>query len=71
MVDVASMSTLTLVSKSMVSGSMSVSIGDAESTAMADDEPSNLVGVERSAMDGEGANESVDPDPVVPMVGAN
>jgi hypothetical protein len=27
--------------------------------------------VERSAMVGEGAGESVDPDPVVPMVGAN
>jgi hypothetical protein len=39
--------------------------------AMADDEPSNLVGVERSAMGGEGAGESVDPDPFIPTVGAN
>jgi hypothetical protein len=48
-----------------------MSINDAESTAIADVEPSNLVGVERSAMVGEGAGESVDPDPVIPMVGAN
>jgi hypothetical protein len=39
--------------------------------AIADDEPSNLVGVERSAMVGEGAGKSIDPDPIVPMVGAN
>jgi hypothetical protein len=39
--------------------------------AIADDEPSNLVGVERLAMVGEGAGESIDPDPVVPTVGAN
>jgi hypothetical protein len=38
---------------------------------MADDEPSNLVDVVRLAMVGEGASESVDPDPVVPTVGAN
>jgi hypothetical protein len=38
---------------------------------MADDEPSNLVHVERLAMGGEGAGEFVDPDPVVPTVGAN
>jgi hypothetical protein len=51
--------------------SMSMAIGDAESTVVADDEPSILVGVERSAMVGERAGESVDLDPVVPMVGAN
>jgi hypothetical protein len=62
---------LTLVSKLMVSGSMLVSIGDAGSTGIADDEPSNLVIVEGSAMVVEGADESVDPDPVVPTVGAN
>jgi hypothetical protein len=39
--------------------------------AMADDEPSNLVGVEGSVIFGEGASESIDPDPVVPTVGAN
>jgi hypothetical protein len=66
-----SMSMLALVSKSMVSGSMLMSNGDAESTAIADDEPSNLVGVERLAMLGEGAGESVDPDPVVPTDGTN
>jgi hypothetical protein len=38
---------------------------------MADDEPSNLVDVVRLAMVGEGVGESVDPDPVVPTVGAN
>jgi hypothetical protein len=38
---------------------------------MADDEPSNLVDVVRLAMVGEEAGESVDPDPVVPTVGAN
>jgi hypothetical protein len=46
-------------------------IGGAESTAIADDEPSTLVGVVRSAMVGEGASESIDLDPVVPTVGAN
>jgi hypothetical protein len=55
----------------MVSGSMLMSNGDAESTAIADDEPSNLVGMERLPVVGEGAGESVDPDPVVPTVGAN
>jgi hypothetical protein len=67
--DAVSMSMLALVSKLVVSESMSIS--NAESMAIADDEPSNLVGVERSAMVGEGAGESVDPDPVVPTVGAN
>jgi hypothetical protein len=38
---------------------------------IADDEPSNLVGVVRSSMVGEGADESVDPDPVVPTDDAN
>jgi hypothetical protein len=38
---------------------------------MADDGPSNLVDVVRLLMVGEGVGESVDPDPVVPMVGAN
>jgi hypothetical protein len=51
--------------------SMSMSNGDAESTAMADNEQSNLVDVVRLAMVGEGAGESVDPDPVLPTVGAN
>jgi hypothetical protein len=71
MVDEVSVSMPVSVSKMTVSGSMLMSIGDAESTAIADDEPSNFVGVERSAMVGEGAGESVDPDPIVPMVGAN
>jgi hypothetical protein len=48
-----------------------MSNGDAESTAMADDEPSNLVDAVRLSMIGEGASESVDLDPVVPTVGAN
>jgi hypothetical protein len=38
---------------------------------MANDDPSNLVDVVRLAMVGEGAGESIDPDPVVPTVGAN
>jgi hypothetical protein len=38
---------------------------------MADDEPSNLIDAMRFAIVGEGASESVDPDPVVPTVGAN
>jgi hypothetical protein len=48
-----------------------MSIGDIESMAIAEVEPSNLVGVERSVMVGEGAGESIDPDPVVSTVGAN
>jgi hypothetical protein len=38
---------------------------------MADDGPSNLVDAMRLAMFDEGADESVDPDLVVPTVGAN
>jgi hypothetical protein len=64
-----SMSILSLVLKLMVSGSMSN--GDAESMTMADDEPSNLVDAVRLAVVDEGAGESIDPDPVVPTVGAN
>jgi hypothetical protein len=70
-VDAVSTSMLVLMSKLVVGESMSMSIGGAESTAIADDEPSTLVGMERSTMVGEGAGESVDPDPVVPTVGAN
>jgi hypothetical protein len=66
-----SMSMLVLMSKLVAVESMSMPIHGAESTAIADDESSILVGVERSAMAGEGAGESVDPDPVVPTVGAN
>jgi hypothetical protein len=50
---------------------VSMSNDDAESIAVADVEPSNLVDVVRLAMVGEGAGESIDPDPIVPMVGAN
>jgi hypothetical protein len=55
-------------------------VGDAESTVGVGDELSTLVGavelVEvvdagRSMVVGEGAGEFVDPDPVVPTVGAN
>jgi hypothetical protein len=70
-VDVVSTLMLVLMSKLVVDESISMSIGGAESMAIDDDEPLTLVGVERSAMVGEGAGESVDPDPVVPMVGAN
>jgi hypothetical protein len=38
---------------------------------MADAGPPNLVDAMRLSMIGEGAGESVDPDPVVPTVGAN
>jgi hypothetical protein len=51
--------------------SMSMAVGDVESTIVFGDEPSTLVDVNRSAMVGEGAGKSIDPDPVVPMVGAN
>jgi hypothetical protein len=70
-VDAVSTSMLVLMSKLVVGESMSMPIGGAESTAIADDEPSTRVGVERSAMVGEGAGESVDPDLIVPTVGAN
>jgi hypothetical protein len=70
-VDAVSMSMLVLMSMLVVSESMSMSTGGAESTAIADVEPSTLVGVERSVMVGEGAGKSIDPDPVVPTVGAN
>jgi uncharacterized membrane protein len=66
-----SMSILTLVSRLVVSGLVSMSNGDAESAAMADDEPSNLVDAVRLVVVDEGAGESVDPDPIVPTVGAN
>jgi hypothetical protein len=59
------------MSKSVVDEAMLMSVVGAESKAVADDEPSNLVGVVRSAMVGERAGESVDPDPVVPTIGAN
>jgi hypothetical protein len=38
---------------------------------MADVEPSILVDAVKLAVVDEGAGESIDPDPVVPMVGAN
>jgi hypothetical protein len=69
------------MSMSMVDDAMSMSMtGDAESTTVAGDEPSILVDAGelmeaidagRSMVVGEGAGKSVDPDPVVPMVGAN
>jgi hypothetical protein len=55
-------------------------MGDAESTAIAGDEPTTLgdagesmetFDAGESTMVGEGAGESVDLDPVVPTVGAN
>jgi hypothetical protein len=65
----------------MVGEAMSMSmVGDAESTAVAGDEPTTLgdadelmetINAGESMMVGEGAGESVDPDPIVPMVGAN
>jgi hypothetical protein len=57
---------------SMADDVMSMSMADdAESVAIVDDEPSTLVDAGRSVVVGEGASESVDPDPVVPTVGAN
>jgi hypothetical protein len=70
-VDAVSTSMLVLMSKLVVSESMSMSIGGAESMAIADDELSTLVGAERLAMVGEGVGESVDPDPVIPTDSAN
>jgi hypothetical protein len=64
----------------MVGEAMSMSMGDAESTAVAVDEPTTLgetnelmetIDAGESMMIGEGDGESVDPDPVVPTVGAN
>jgi hypothetical protein len=56
----------------MVGDVISMSMaGDAELIAVASDEPSILVDASRSVLVGEGAGESVDPDPVIPMVGAN
>jgi hypothetical protein len=55
-------------------------MGDAESMMVAGDEPMTLgnadelmetVDAGESIMVGEGASESVDPDPVIPTVGAN
>jgi hypothetical protein len=57
-----------------------MSMGDVESMAVAGDEPTMLgdadelmeiVDAGESTMVGEGAVESVDPDPIVPTVGAN
>jgi hypothetical protein len=61
------------VSMSMADNAMSMSmvVGDAELTAVAGDELSILVDAGRSVMVGEGAGESVDPDPIVPIVSAN
>jgi hypothetical protein len=79
--DVASMSVDTVVSMmvgdvvsmSMVDDvmSMSMAVGDAESMSVVGDEPSILVDASSLVIVGEGASESVDPDPVVPMVGAH
>jgi hypothetical protein len=64
----------------MVGEAVSMSMGDAESTAVAGDEPTMLgaadesmeiVDAGKSMMVGEGASKSVDPDPVVPTVDAN
>jgi hypothetical protein len=44
---------------------------DAESTVVVGDEPSILVDAGRLVMVGEGASKSVDPDPIIPMTGAN
>jgi hypothetical protein len=61
-------------------GGMSMAIGDAESMSVDDDVMSMSIAggesmatgdADESMMTGEGAGESVDPDPVVPMVGAN
>jgi hypothetical protein len=55
-------------------------VGDAESTAVAGDEPMTLgdademmetIDAGESMMVGEGAGESIDPDPFIPTIGAN
>jgi hypothetical protein len=66
---------------SMVAGGgMSLAIGNAESMSIDDDGMSMLIAggesmatgyADESMMTGEGAGESVDPDPIVPTVGAN
>jgi hypothetical protein len=64
----------------MVGEAVSMSMGNAESMAGAGDEPATvgdtdelmeIVDAGESAMVGEGAGESIDPDPVIPTVGAN
>jgi uncharacterized protein YbcI len=64
-----------VVSMSMADDAMLVSmpmvVDGAELTVVAGDEPSILVDASRSVMVGEGAGESVDPDPIDPTVGAN
>jgi hypothetical protein len=51
--------------------SMPMADDGAESMAVAGDEPSILVDASRSVMVGEGASETIDPDPIDPTVGAN
>jgi hypothetical protein len=48
-----------------------MSSGDVESMVVADAGPPNPVDAMRLSMMGEGAGESVDPDPYVPTGGAN
>jgi hypothetical protein len=62
---VGAVSTSMPMSISVVGEAMLMSMDGVESMAVADDEPSNLVGVARSGKVGEGAGEFVDPDPVV------
>jgi hypothetical protein len=62
---VCAVSTSMPMSMSVVGEAMLMLMDGAESMAVADDEPSNLVGVARLGKVGEGAGEYVDPDPVV------
>jgi hypothetical protein len=66
MAELVSISSLTWTSMAE-----SMSSGDIESTVMADAGPPNHVDAMRLSMMGEGGSESIDPDPVVPTVGAN
>jgi hypothetical protein len=77
---VVSMSMVGEVVSTMVGEAVSMSMGDAESMVVAGDEPTMLgdadelmeiVDAGESMMVGEGAGESIDPDPVIPTVGAN
>jgi hypothetical protein len=69
--DVMSMSMVgEVMSMSMVGEAMSMA-SEAIWTTVVGDEPAILVDAGRSVVVGEGAGESIDPDPIIPMVGAN
>jgi hypothetical protein len=80
MVDEAVSTMVSEAASMMLGEAASTSMGDAELMTVADDEPMTLgnadesmetVDAGESMMVGDGAGESVDPDPVIPIDGAN